>query len=204
MSLDLTHCTRGMVGAALLSALFGSGLCAAADVPGRGDQTPIRESPEREKEKAEAAKELQVPPPRYPRDRDLAEIKLRNPTPNKFYIDASTISVAKDQIVRFVMVIRTPGNETNVRYSGLRCSNREWKDYAFGTSDKGWQEDGSAKWSRIIELNYNNYQDTLYTDYFCAVGVISSGPVGDARKLANLLRHPQMPDPRVPQRSIAQ
>ncbi len=204
MSLDLAHCTRGIAGAALLCALFKLGLRAAADVPGRGDQSPIRESPEKEKEKEEAAKELQVPPPRYPRDRDLAEIKLRNPTPNKFYIDASTLSVAKDQIVRFVMVIRTPGNETNVRYSGLRCNNREWKDYAFGTSDKGWQEDGNAKWRRIIEVTYNNYQDTLFTDYFCASGVISSGPVGDARKLAYLLRHPQTPDPRVPQRAIEQ
>jgi hypothetical protein len=100
-------------------------------------------------------------------------------------------------------VIRTAGDETNVRFSGVRCSDRTWKDYAFVGNDKKWKVDADAQWRDIQELRYNNYQETLYGDYFClGRGVWTSGkPVGDARKLAKLLRNPPTPDRRVPNRS---
>ena len=167
---------------------------ASADQPGRGDQSPIRNAPEEPQD----VKELQVPPPAYPRNSDLAEFKLRNPTSNRFFIDTSSITVSKDGIIRFVMVIRTSGDEINVRFSGLRCSSREWKDYAFTSSDKSWKANPNAEWQRIRELRYNNYEDTLYGDYFCLDGVFSSKPVGDAAKLAKLLRNPPKPDNTIP------
>jgi hypothetical protein len=181
-------------GAFLLGALTLS-LCAwPAETPGRGDKGPVHGVPEAEEE----VQELQIGPPRYPRDADLAEFTLRNPSPNHFYIDTTSISVEKDQIIRFVMVIRTPSKETNVRFSGLRCATREWKDYAFAADDKKWIDNPNANWKRIVELHYNNYQDTLFGDYFCLSGVLSTKPVGDAKKLAKLLRHPQQADPRIP------
>jgi hypothetical protein len=196
MSLPLRHCARTVAVAALL-ALSGVSPSATADRPGRGDQSPIQGVPEEDQEVAE----LQVAPPPYPRNSDLAEFKLRNPTTNRFFIDTSSLTVGKDRIIRFVMVIRTPENETNTRFSGLRCSDREWKDYAFASSDKSWKVDENAAWRPIQELRYNNYQDTLYGDYFCLGGILSSKPVGDARKLAKLLRNPPKRDPRIPFRN---
>lgn len=189
---------RHLISAAAVAALF-VGASNAADRPGRGDQTPIPAPDEDEKPAAEA----QVPPPPYPRNSDLAEFKLRNPTSNRFLVDTSSITVGKDAIIRFVLVIRTSGDETSVRFSGVRCSDREWKDYAFADADKKWKVDPNAQWRPIQELRYNNYQDTLYGDFFClGRGVWSSGkPVGDARKLAKLLRNPPKADSRVPQRS---
>ena len=189
---------RHLIAVAAGAALFVGG-SNAADRPGRGDQTPIPAPDEEEKPAAEG----QVPPPPYPRDSDLAEFKLRNPTPNRFLIDTSSLTVGKDAIIRFVLVIRTSGNETNVRFSGLRCSDRTWKDYAFVGDDKKWKVDANAQWRAIQELRYNNYQETLYGDYFClGRGLwISGKPVGDARKLAKLLRNPPTPDRRVPNRS---
>jgi hypothetical protein len=189
---------RHLISAAAVAALF-VGVSNAADRPGRGDQTPIPAPDEEEKPAAEA----QVPPPPYPRNSDLAEFKLRNPTSNRFLVDTSSITVGKDAIIRFVLVIRTSGDETSVRFSGVRCSDREWKDYAFADADKKWKVDANAQWHPIQELRYNNYQDTLYGDFFClGRGIWSSGkPVGDARKLAKLLRNPPKADSRVPQRS---
>jgi CNP1-like family protein len=185
--------------AALVAALC-VGSSVAADRPGRGDQTPIQAEPE---EQERPIAEQRVAPPPYPRDSDLAEFKLRNPTSNRFLVDTSSLTVGKDAIIRFVLVIRTAGDETNVRFSGVRCSDRTWKDYAFVGNDKKWKVDADAQWRDIQELRYNNYQETLYGDYFClGRGVWTSGkPVGDARKLAKLLRNPPTPDRRVPNRS---
>lgn len=195
MSWEFDRRISGVAGVALF-VMLGLGSSIAADRPGRGDQSPIQNVPEEEE-----VAELHVPPPPYPRNSDLAEFKLRNPTINRFFIDTSSISVEKDLIIRFVMVIRTPTDETNVRFAGLRCSDREWKDYAFVSSDKSWKVDANAQWRKIQELRYNNYQDTLYGDYFCLDGVLNSKPIGDARKLAKLLRNPPKRDPRIPFRN---
>ena len=195
----LRELISGVTSAALVAALC-VGSSGAADRPGRGDQTPIQTGPEEEER---PIAEQRVAPPPYPRDSDLAEFKLRNPTSNRFLIDTSSLTVGKDAIIRFVLVIRTAGDETNVRFSGVRCSDRTWKDYAFVGDDKKWKVDADAQWRDIQELRYNNYQETLYGDYFClGRGLwISGKPVGDARKLAKLLRNPPTPDRRVPNRS---
>jgi hypothetical protein len=183
--------------AAAAALLAMAGVSSAAERPGRGDQSPIPgEFPE-----DVDVPELNVEPPPYPRKSDLAEFTLRNPTPNHFFIDTTSLSVGKDRIIRFVMVIRTAAEETNVRFSGLRCSDRNWKDYAFANEDKVWKAIPDAQWKRITEIRYNNYQDTLFKDFFCLTGVLNSKPLGDAKKLAKLLRNPPKPDNRIPFRN---
>lgn len=187
-----------VLAAALLASCMGSGPQKQPARPGRGDQGPVSGVPPEE----EVAKELRVAPPAYPRDSDLAEFTLLNPTTNRFFIDTSSLTVAKDRIVRFVLVIRTPTNETNVRFSGLHCSEKEWKDYAIVGADRSWKVDEDAQWRTIQELRYNNFQYTLYDEFLCSAGgVFSSGPAGDAPKLVKLLRHPPKKDPRIPNRS---
>ena len=197
MKLAPANCLRAVV-AAILFVVGAVTASVAAERPGRGDQGPVPGAPE---EEGRDVQELNVAPPPYPRKSDLAEFTLLNPTPNRFFIDTSSLSVGKDRIIRFVMVIRTPAEETNVRFSGLRCGDRNWKDYAFADSDKNWKTNPDAQWSRIQELRYNNYQYTLFKDYFCLTGVLSSKPLGDAKKLAKLLRNPPKPDPRIPFRN---
>jgi hypothetical protein len=165
--------------------------------PGRGDQGPVSGVTEEE-----LTPEVQVAPPPYPRsDSYLAELKLRNPTSNRFFIDTASVSVEKDRVIRFVMVVRTPEDDTNIRFAGLRCDDRHWKDYAFQAKDHTWDVNENAQWRLIQELAYNNFQYTLYVDYFCLPGVLSSKPIGDARKIAQLLRHPPKRDPRIPFRN---
>jgi hypothetical protein len=183
--------------AAALSACSG-GSAQKQQRPGRGDQSPIRVPEDEDKDKVS---EQQIPPPAYPRDSDLIEFKLRNPTTNRFYVDARSVSVAKDRIVRLTVVIRTPTNETNVRFAGVNCDERQWKDYAFAGNDHQWAVDETAQWRPIQDLRYNNYQYTLYEDFLCIGGVLSSHPAGEADKLVRLLRDPPKPDARVPNRS---
>lgn len=186
---------RGRIfAAAALLVVSGASVDAIAENPGRGDQGPIHGVPE-----DEVVAELQVPPPAYPRDSNLVEFKLRGLTANRFSIDTSSLSVGKDRVIRFVLVIRTPSGEKNVRFSGLRCNEREWKDYAFAGDDHNWRVDERAQWKRMQELSYNNYQSTLHKDFFCIGGgsLLGTEPAGDAQKLAKLLKKPMKEDPRV-------
>jgi hypothetical protein len=80
----------------------------------------------------------------------------------------------------------------------VRCTDRQWKDYAFARGDHTWALAADAQWRPIQDLTFNDYQQTLYKDYFCASGAVWSGPSGDASKLVKLLRSPPQPDPRVP------
>jgi hypothetical protein len=158
-------------------------------------QGPLHGAPE-----VEPFVELNLAPPPYPADSSLIEFKLRGLTTNRFFIDGSSLTVAKDKVVRFVLVVRTIDDVKNVRFAGLRCSDREWKDYAFGRDDGTWVPDKNATWRRIQDLNFNNYQVTLYRDYFCVGGVLSTEPAGDSAKLVKLLKNPPQQDPRVPRK----
>jgi hypothetical protein len=142
--------------------------------------------------------EQNVPPPPYPKDANLTEFHLRNPTSNRFFIDTSSLTVGTDGIVRFALVIRTPEGIETSTFSGLRCSEREWKDYAYGRSDRTWSLDPAPQWRRVQELRFNNYKETLYKDYLCVGGVSSTVPAGDASKLVRLLKYPPPKDDRNP------
>jgi CNP1-like family len=142
--------------------------------------------------------EANVSPPPYPKDSDLVEFYLRGYTRNRFFIDVSSLTVGPDRVVRFALVIRVPEGTQNATFSGLRCADRDWKDYAFGRSDRTWSIDQNAEWRQIQGVRLNNYKDTLYTDYMCIGGVSSVKPVGDAAKLVRLLKNPPPKDDRNP------
>jgi len=181
--------------AALLVTLLGCGETTPVQKPSqRGMPTgPLPGAPE-EQPFVEAG----VPPPAYPRDRDLIPFEIRGDTTNRFLIDGSTLSVTEDGVVHFVLVIRTADGVDNVRFAGLRCSEREWKDYAFARVDHTWVAVRDPQWQPVHTLRLNDYQGTLYKDYFCTSGAVSSGPAGSVAKLVDRLKHPPKPDQRVP------
>ena len=182
-------------GASLLLILLGCAPSAPVERPThRGEQVgPFPGAPEEQ-----PFVEATIAPPAYPRDQDLIEFGLRGVTTNRFFVDGTTLSVAPDKVVRFVLVIRTPEGVNNVRFAGLRCTDKEWKDYAFGRSDHTWIVARDAQWQPVLSPRINNYQGTLYKDYFCTSGVVASGTAGDAEKLVERLKHPPKPDDRVP------
>jgi len=134
--------------------------------------------------------EAEVPLPALPKSKDLIEIKMRGVTANRFFVDGSTLSVEPDRVVRFALVIRSREGVDNVRFSGLKCRGREWKDYAYGRGDGTWARNESAQWRRIQQLDYNDYQLTLAEDYMCTQGLFTGGPVGSAKFIVRTLKSP--------------
>ena len=190
------HCWRRALAGAL-ALLFGCSHVSSEPTrgtPPRGKQEgPLPGAPEEH-----PWVEANVPPPPYPKDSDLVEFYLRGQTTNRFFIDTSSLTVGPDRVVRFALVIRVPEGGENATFSGLRCTDRDWKDYAYGRSDRTWAVDRAPEWRRIQNLRFNDYKGTLYQDYMCAGGVFSAGPAGDAAKLVRLLKHPPPRDDRNP------
>lgn len=55
----------------------------------------------------------------------------------RFFVDAATLSVSDDGIVRYVLVARSPGGVDNVSLEGMRCATSEVRIYALGR-DGAW------------------------------------------------------------------
>jgi hypothetical protein len=136
--------------------------------------------------------EEQVEPPASPKDADLVEFYVSGNTPNRFYVDGTSLSVGGDGVVRYVLVVRTPGGATNVTYEGIRCDTREVKLYASGRADGSWARSRTGAWRPIENKLANRHHAALNRDMFCPAGarIVSADEGRDALKRG---KHPRAP-----------
>lgn len=94
------------------------------------------------------------------------------PTADNFFsVDAATLSVGTDGVVRFIMQVVSSSGAVTVTYEGIRCDTRELRRYAFGRSDGSWSRSRSGRWERIQAKSINSYASVLYREYFCPGGM---------------------------------
>lgn len=141
------------------------------------------------------------------RSRGAAELELKLPPPPKpesliafdagrrgglaYFVDAASLSVGSDGIVRYTVVAKGDGNAQNVLYEGIRCQTRERKVFAYGQPDGTWKEARTAAWSKIGLPAEEGYRLALYQDFFCPARAI----VRSAAEAAYALRrggHPRL------------
>lgn len=134
--------------------------------------------------------ELEAEPPAYPKAENLREFYVGPLTPNTFLIDASTLSVGSDGVVRYVLVVRTSGGAENVSFEGMRCSERSWRLYATGNRDGQWSKARISQWRQIENKPVNRHHAALSRDYFCPNG----NPILSADEGRNALRLGKHPD----------
>ena len=65
--------------------------------------------------------EQTVAPPAYPKAESLAEFHGAGTSSNRFFVDVDTLSIGKDGVVRYVLVVRSAGGAENVSFEGIRC-----------------------------------------------------------------------------------
>lgn len=116
--------------------------------------------------------------PPYPKDEKLIQLNVSAATSNKFMIDAASISVGKDQVVRYTVVIESTRGARTVNYEGLRCETMERKIYAFGQADGKWTENRRAAWEGIKVRSLLSYHKPLFEEIFCDLGI----PIRDAEE----------------------
>ena len=84
-----------------------------------------------------------------------------------FAIDAKSLSVTPDGIVRFTLVITSKAGASNVSFEGIRCATEEKKLYATGKPDGSWSPSRRDAWSPIGDVGANRQHAALMKDYFC-------------------------------------
>jgi hypothetical protein len=104
---------------------------------------------------------------------------------NRFFVDAQSILVGDDGVVRYTLVIKSASGAENVSYEGMHCDNVEQKYYAFGRRDGTWTNAQSSTWKRIQYKEINRQHGVLYADYFCPDG----SPIRSAKDAVNRFKY---------------
>jgi hypothetical protein len=122
--------------------------------------------------RAAAQEPLEVALPVLPTKENLREFYVSATTANKYLIDTSTLAVANDGVVRYVLVVQTSGGATNISFEGINCKQASWKHYATGHSDGTWTRPRAAQseWRPIENVTVNRHHAALSRDLFCPTG----------------------------------
>ncbi|HEX7054567.1 MAG TPA: CNP1-like family protein [Burkholderiales bacterium] len=146
--------------------MSGARLLAVAALLAGCSGAPLQSDWEREHLPALAAEQEPAPPP-FPRAADLAAIDVPGAGAFRFYVDARTLSVGRDRIVRYVLVARSASGAENVSFEAIRCATRQYRIYAIGHRDGTWG--GSpTEWRTLRGSAVPPARRALYQDYFCA------------------------------------
>ena len=101
-----------------------------------------------------------------------------------FAVDAKSLSVTDEGIVRFTIVISNASGASNISYEGIRCSTGEKKIYATNQANGGWSLSRRDIWEPIIDRGANRHHAALAKDYFCNSGFVD----GKAEVIVDRLR----------------
>ncbi|MEK7435729.1 MAG: CNP1-like family protein [Pseudomonadota bacterium] len=148
-------------------------LAAAAQTFGFGEKKGRRDS--------DAAK---LTLPRYPEPENYLPFEVSATTPFAFFVDAKSVSVGADNVVRYSLIAKSAEGALNVSFEGLRCGEHQVRLYAVGQSDKTWTEVRKSHWEPLRLDSRNAYRMVLYSDFFCP----STGYIADVDEALRALR----------------
>lgn len=131
--------------------------------------------------------DTELPP--FPKDADLVEIYVGPAATNTYLIDANSLSVGTDDVVRYTLVVRAAGGAQNVSHEGIHCKDRNWKIYATGHNDGTWSRARINQWRPIENKPMNRHHAALSRDYFCPNGV-QIRVADEGRNALRLGKHP--------------
>jgi CNP1-like family len=112
-------------------------------------------------------KESQVAIPPYPVDGNLLPVPMSATDTLKIYVDGKSLTRAEDLVERFTLVVESPSGARSVFYDGLRCETRQYKTYAIGTTNHGFEPVSDPQWRTIPRAEINAFRDNLYRHYIC-------------------------------------
>ena len=123
-------------------------------------------------------RELDVQLPPYPAGADLIEFKVGPRFASfRYYVDAKSVFVGKDNLVRFTLVARSPSGVDNVTYEGMRCDNGTYKVLAQGNEGRWSSRD--TPWRDVEPRATGSSHAVLRWDFFCPMrGTILTGAEG--------------------------
>ena len=124
---------------------------------------------------------VQLPP--MPEPANLLPFDVSNLTTQKFAVDAKSLSVGSDGVVRYSLVATSSSGAKNISHEGIRCAANERKIYALGHADGSWSRARRDQWEPIINNAVNRQQAALAQDYFCMGPAIAGSAADMLRRL---------------------
>ncbi|MGD2139608.1 MAG: CNP1-like family protein [Burkholderiales bacterium] len=109
--------------------------------------------------------DTELPP--YPQEGNLLRAYITGLTAFTFWIDAKSISIGDDGVVRYTLVARSSSGADNVSFEGMLCKKSEYKTYAIGSIDKTWVPVANPTWKPVKNPGINKYHYDLHRFYFC-------------------------------------
>lgn len=127
--------------------------------------------------------EIEARMPALPLTDALEPLDVSIAASQRFALDRNSLSIDRDGVVRYTLVITSLQGARNISYEGIRCSTRERKLYAFGRPDGTWSRSRRNVWDRIREAERNRQHAVLYSA-FCEASL----PVADIKSILHRLR----------------
>ncbi len=117
---------------------------------------------------------LVIPP--YPQADDLVEVDLSLPEfPFTLFIDAKSLSIGKDRVIRYTALLRSRNGVENVSYEGIRCKHSKVQRYAYGSGGQ-FRPVRNRDWRFIRKDGQDRFRTELVDYYFCPL------PIGDTER----------------------
>jgi hypothetical protein len=117
--------------------------------------------------------EGEVPLPPYPEAQNLYSFYVSPTATSRFFVDTQNLSIGKDGVVRYTLMIISPSGVKNVSYEGIRCETRQKRTYALGRPNGEWSRARGAIWTPVRNETTNRYHAALFLDFFCPDGIIA-------------------------------
>lgn len=108
---------------------------------------------------------IQLPSP--PKQENLLPFDVGPTATQSFAIDANSLTVGTDGVIRYTLVSTSPSGARNISYEGIRCATYEYKLYAFGQADGTWARSRRNKWKIIHGYAGNRPHAALAKDFLC-------------------------------------
>ena len=128
--------------------------------------------------------EIEVKIPATPPTTDLKPFYVSTATQLQFSLDAQSINIGKDGVIRYVVVITSSSGAQQVSYEGIRCEKHEWRLYATMQKEGQWHKAVNSRWQMIKSAGYNSYHAALVKDAFCDNAI----PRRSAKEIIPLLK----------------
>jgi hypothetical protein len=128
--------------------------------------------------------EVAVQLPGAPVPENLLPFYVSATATQSFAIDAKSLTVGTDGVVRYTLVAKSQEGATSISYEGIRCESFERKLYAFGRPDGSWSRSRRDQWERISENSANRQHAALAKDYFCREKIVA----GKAEQIVQRIR----------------
>jgi hypothetical protein len=145
----------------LLAVVAGVAAAQRTNDPGEFSGQQPQRSSESESDRRDRP-ESGVKLPAWPKNENLLEFRASSLSSFRFFIDAASLSVEPDRVVRYTLVARSGSGVTNISYEGMRCDSGTVKTYAYG-QDGRW----NVRESEWRDIEVGRWHSELRAGYLC-------------------------------------